>query len=459
MTIESTQPPDSAELIQHLRQKRIHLWLRIAACVVPVALLLAHFGQGADTFPIAVPFVLLFCGLFVAVILIDEMRAVSLAMSAIGGVFLFWLWIGGFGNWHQAQYEVQTLVGGGALLGTGFVIGSRNGTLKVAWSALIWSLALFAVVSGFDYLTQTDDVGDYGRRLSAGFGSANSAATLFAMGLLLASAKLLVRFQDMRYNKRQRGERVAYLAQYEFPSLILMTFAAACLIMTMSRAGILMGVLSFIGLAGFELVRMTRRGQLRFLRRRRVFLLLGAGAVLVVLLAVSGEINPQHAEELLHNVEGRTRTFAIYWDLWLQKPWFGYGLGSFNSVIDDAATLQTADSLTQMGAAHNVVLQWLLQQGILGLAAMVLVLTIVFAPIVRALLSKSSKPRHFLRLTIALTFLVFGHGMVDYALEIPSIMWTYAFILGLAAGYSLQTRQRRSVPADRPFRDRAGYVK
>lgn len=446
--IQATQPPDSAELTRRRREQRIHFWLRIAACIVPVGLLLAHFGQGADTFPIAAPFVILFCTLFVAVILIDEMRAVSLEMAAIAGLFLGWLWIGGFGNWHQAQYEVQTLVAGGALVGTGYVIGARNGTLKVAWTALIWSLALFAVISGFEYLTQTGSGGGYGRRLSAGFGSANTAATLFSMGLLMASAKLLVRFQDMRYNKRQRGERIAYLAQYEFPSLILMTFAAACLIMTMSRAGILMGVLSFIGLVGFELIRMTRRGQLRFLRRRRVFLVLGAAAVIVLLLAISGEINPQHAEELLHNVEGRTRTFAIYWELWLEKPWFGYGLGSFNSVVDEAATLQTADALTQMGAAHNVVLQWLLQQGLLGTGGMLLVLIIIFKPILRALFTQSSKPRNFLRLAIALSFLVFGHGMVDYALEIPSIMWTYAFILGLAAGYSLQTRPRRSSSAE-----------
>lgn len=448
MTIQSTQPPDSAELIRRLREKRIHFWLRIAACMVPVGLLLAHFGQGADTFPIAVPFVIFFCAIFIAVILIDGMRAVSLEMSGLAILFLIWLWIGGFGNWHQAQYEVQTLVAGGALTGTGYVIGSRNGTLKVAWSALIWSLALFTVIFGFDYLAQTENAGAYGRRLSAGFGSANTAATLFAMGLLLASSKLLVRFQDMRYNKRQRGERIAYLAQYEFPSLVLMTFAAACLIMTMSRAGILMGVLSFIGLVGFELIRMTRRGQLRFLRRRRVFLVLGAAAFIVLLLAISGEINPQHAEALLHNVEGRTRSFAIYWDLWLQKPWFGHGLGSFDSVVDEAATLQTADALTQMGAAHNVVLQWLLQQGILGTAGMLLVLMVIFRPILRALFTNSAKPRNFLRLSIALSFLVFGHGMVDYALEIPSIMWTYAFILGLAAGYSLQTRQRRVSSAD-----------
>ena len=448
MIKSSSELIDSAAQARHAAEKRTYQMLRLVACLVPVGLMLAHFNQGADTFPVAIPFMILFSVLFIAAVAIDGLRSICLEVSAIAVLFLTWFALGWFGNWQQAQYEVQALLAGGALLGTGYVIGSRNGTMKIAWRALIWALAAFALISGFEYLSQSGQAETYGRRLSAGFGSANSAATLFAMSLLIASASLLVRFQDPRYAKRPSGERIAYLAQHEFSSLILITVASACLLMTISRAGIAMGLLVFIGLIGFELIRMTRRGQLQFLKRRRFYLGLGGIALIVLALAISGEINPQHAEGLLHNVEGRLRTYAIYWELWLEKPWLGYGLGSFNAVNDGAATLQTADALVPMGAAHNVFLQWLLQQGVLGVAAMTFVMAVVFYPIIMALSTPSSKPRNFLRLVIALTVLVFGHGMVDYALEIPSIMWTYAFILGLAAGYSTQTRLRRSRSAD-----------
>ncbi len=448
MNSHSATTPDSTEHLKRLKEKRIHSWLRIVACIVPVGLLLAHFSNGADTFPIAVPFILLFCVLYAAAIIIDETRSVGIEIAAIACLFLAWFSLGLFGNWHRAQYEVQTLIAAGAVLGTGFIIGSRNGTLKIAWSALVWSLAAFAILSGFDYLSQTSAPSEYGRRLSAGFGSPNSAATLFAMSMLIGGAKLLVRFQDPRYESRPRGERVAYLAQHEFASLILVTIAAACLLFTVSRAGILAGVTAFFGLMGFELWRMTRRGQVQFLKRRRVYIGLGALAAIVFLLAVSGEINPNHAEALLQNVEGRTRTYSVYWSAWLERAWFGHGLGSFDAVNDASTTLQNADALSQMGAAHNVFLQWLLQQGIVGFAAMSFVFAVIFYPIIMALRGASSKPRNFMRLTIALTLLVFAHGMVDYALEIPSIMWTYAFILGLAAGYSTQTRLRRAPSAE-----------
>lgn len=448
MIQSSSELTDSADFERQRAEQRVYKMLRIVALLAPMGLVLAHFNQGADTFPLAVPFILFFSALFVAAMIIDEMRSASWAVTAIAVLFLIWFALGGFGNWQLAQYEVQALIAGGALLGTGYVIGSRNGTMKVAWRALIWSLALFALVSGYEYLGPDSPTGKYGERLFAGFGSPNSAATLFAMSLLIGSASLLVRFQDPNYSKRPRGERISYLAQHEFSSFMLITLAAACLLMTMSRAGIALGLLTFIGLVGFELFRMTRRGQVQFLKRRRVYFVLVGLAVIALLLAISGEINPQHAEGLLHNVDGRLRTYAIYWDLWMEKPWFGHGLGSFNAVNDSATTLQTADALVQMGAAHNVFLQWLLQQGALGVAAMTIVMAITFYPIIAALAARSSKPRNFLRLTIALTLLVFGHGMVDYALEIPSIMWTYAFILGLAAGYSTQTKLRRSRSAD-----------
>ena len=422
------------------------LLLRGVAILIPFGLMMAHFNQGADVASVTVFFVIALCLLFAIALCVTRVETISFGMAAIALLFLTWWYLGLFGNWHQAQYEVQALIAGGAVLGSGYLIGRKRGGLDLAWKALIWTLLIFILAAAIGYFTQITDQGRYGSRISAGFGSPNTAATLFGIAILLSAGKLLVRFQDPRFNKRPRADRIRFWAQHDYPSFVLLILASACLLFTVSRMGILISLVSATGLIAFESLRMTRRGRLSFLRRRRVSIPVILGVLFILLLAISGEINPNHREALLANVDGRAQAFSIYWDTWLEKPWFGHGLGSFNTVNDSITTLENAGAMMPLGAAHNVFLQWLLQQGAVGLGAMVLVFAIIFSPIVFALGSRSRKPRNFLRLSLAISYLVFAHGLVDYALEIPSVMWTYAFILGLAAGYARRTRPRPASP-------------
>ncbi|MEL6414181.1 MAG: O-antigen ligase family protein, partial [Pseudomonadota bacterium] len=398
-----------------------------------------------DTASAGLPFILGACALCVGTALLTLGRDIALGTSALAVLFLIWLSFGFFGNWHLAGFEAQALVAGGALAMVGYAIGKSPGGLKFAWSALVWTSLIFVAISAFAFFSTPPSSETFGSRLSAGFGSPNTAATLFGITLLLAIAKLTVRFQNARFNARPRGDRIALLAQYEFASITVILIAFGCLIFTVSRAGIAVSLVAIIGLSGVELYRMRRRGRFSFLHGRRTMLGIAAVSALVLILAVSGELNQRTQESLFENSSGRVETFKIYWNVFLEKPWFGHGLGSFNAINDQITTLENAPTLHPLGAVHNVILQWLVQQGIMGVLAMTLVFGMIFYPIVRALMLPSSKPRNFLRLTIAITFLVFAHGMVDYALEIPSIMWTYSYILGLAAGYAsvIQVRQKK----------------
>lgn len=384
--------------------------------------------------------------MFALVALSSLGRNVAVGTSILAALFLAWLSFGLFGNWHLAKFEAQSLMAGGALAAIGYAIGKSAKALKFAWSALIWTSLVFVGISAFTFFSTPPNSETFGNRLSAGFGSPNTAATLFGMILLLAIGKLTVRFQNAHFNARPRGDRVALLAQHEFASLSVLALALGCMIFTVSRAGIAISLAAIITLSGFELYRMRRRGRFSFLHGRRSMLGLVAIGGLVLLLAVSGELNQRTQESLFENSSGRIETFKIYWNVFLEKPWFGHGLGSFNAINDRITTLENAATLQPLGAVHNVILQWLVQQGIMGVLAMTFVFGVIFYPIIKALILPSTKPRNFLRVTIAITFLVFAHGMVDYALEIPSIMWTYSYILGLAAGYAsvIQVRQKKS---------------
>ena len=435
-------------LVDHnlLPRSAIEVSRYAAALLICFTLVLAHFNKGADIASVGAPLIFGMCALFSAVSIVNFGKDVAVGSSILATLFFFWFVFDLFGNWHLAWFEAQCLLAGGALAATGYAIGKTPGGLKFAWSALIWTSLVFVAVSSFVFFSTPPSSETFGNRLSAGFGSPNTAATLFGIILILAVGKLTVRFQDASFNARPRSDRVALLAQYEFSSITVLLISSGCLLFTVSRAGIALSLAAIMGLAGFELYRMRRRGRFSFLHGRRTMLGFAAFGALILVLAVSGELNQRTQEALFENSSGRIETFKIYWNVFLEKPWFGHGLGSFNAINDQITTLENAATLQPLGAVHNVILQWLVQQGIMGVLAMTFVFGVIFYPIIKALILPSTKPRNFLRVTIAITFLVFAHGMVDYALEIPSIMWTYSYILGLAAGYAsvIQVRPKQS---------------
>ncbi len=430
-------------------------WKRMSAVVlvcagmsvlVPIWLLLAHFNQGADFPSQTAVFSLGIFACFVALLFASRFEHITLPMAAIAAWFLAWLLLGLFGNWPQARAEIQALAAAGAIAGTGYIIGSQSRSLSLVWNTLIWTLLLFTLLAFYFHFGQAGNAsGSTDGRLTAGFGSPNTAAALFGLSMLIAGSKILMRLQDRKMARLTRSDRINYLAQSEYASIGLLILAGTCLILTISRAGIFISLLCLITLSGFELYRVYRRGRFSFLRRKRVLIPLGGFILLIVFLALSGEINPNEITNLSRDLEGRQGLFSIYWNLWLEKPITGHGLGSFNSLNDAATTLDKAGAMVPVGSAHNVVLQWLVQQGVVGLMIITGILAVILAPTVRALMGTSKAPRHFQRLVLAITALLLIHGMVDYALEIPSVMWTFAFLLGLSAGHAVQLKSQTQV--------------
>lgn len=378
---------------------------------------------------------------FVATLLATRLRKVPVGMALVASLFLTWYLLGWFGHWPTARQETQTLAAAGAITGIGYLIGRHRSELTFAWSFLNWSFLLFCAISISTFSNAPGETNlaveiGFDRRLSGWFGSPNTAATLFGLSMLLAIGRILFRLSDANLSRLTRTNKVYYFASTEFSSFLLFLISGVCLLLTVSRAGILVGFVSVSGLVILELMRVRRKKLFRFLDRKRFWLPTLLVFLLILALSVTGQINPHHAEALLNNLSSRLAIYDVYYPIWLERPFFGHGLGSFNALNDSNTTLDNAMHLVTIGAAHNVFLQWLIQAGVVGLTAMSLVFAIIFYPIFRALMRQASSPRHFIRMSIAATVLVFSHGLVDYALEIPSVMWTYSYILGLSAGFA-----------------------
>ena len=404
-------------------------------------LLLAHLDHGADTALTTAIYSLGFIALTSLAIVFFGFKRLPLIMLIMPATFLIWLSLGLFGPWPQAQAEVQALAAAAAIVITGNIIGRRFATLSTAWTSLILSLLILSCLAFYAHFAGIsapvhENPTSFDSRLSAGFGSPNTAATLFAMSIILAWSHVFVRVQDLHLNRLTLSNRIQWLAQKELGSFALAVLAIACLILTRSRAGILIGLSFMVLLISIELYRSVRHGRFKFLKRRSIHLSLIFAALLFIVVAILGGLNPQHMTSLDSEVSGRLAIFNYYWGLWHEEPYFGHGLGSFNRLNDEQMTLHTAAGTVRNGAAHNMVLQWLIQQGVVGLLLMGAILGSLLVPVFRALNVRASLPRHFLRATLIITGIVFVHGMGDYAMEIPSVMWTYAFIIGLASGYA-----------------------
>ena len=423
-------------------RQTVRLWgLRLFAVLVPVWMLLAHLDRGADARDTAAVYSFGVMVTFVLLVFTLGRKSVPVGMAIAAIAFCVWLALGLFGPWSSAQQEIQVLAAAGAMVGLGYFIGSQRKLLSFAWMALNWSLLAFCVAAIFTFTSgggaaPSSETINFDGRLSALFGSPNTAATLFSLALVLATGRLLLRLNNSRLTRLSRPDQIYYFAQAEYPNFALLVIAAVCLLLTVSRAGIFIGMASVFGLVIIEFVRLSRSDIFRFVRRKRYKIPLGLVFGSVLALSLTGDINPYASEALFQNTSSRLVLYDTYLSIWLERPFFGHGLGSFNALNDSHTTLNNAAHLVTIGAAHNFVLQWLVQQGVIGLLIMATILGLILNTIVRPFGWTVSMPRVFLRVALAASLLVFTHGLVDYALEIPSVMWTYSYILGLAAGFA-----------------------
>lgn len=408
--------------------------------VFPAGLTLAlisiaiFFFFGADSAPASLTLSAAFLGVGAASVALGRTKIpdFSLILACLYLAFLLLAYLKGWLATGAPEYA--SLAAGGAV----FLI-ARSSALKKDNAAPLWTmtLALGGLVALAALINFAIDPASWlGRerpyhveRLSAPFLSANTAGTFYGLVLLMGLASLLRAF------KRIRGLGIgaqidSLFRELSFPAIIVLLSATA-LALTASRAGIVTGAVLGVVLVIWERMASLDRAGNKALADS-AFLILTV-TTLGAMLVLFGELFLSRLERVGRDSETRRILIETYWQAVRYAPVFGHGLGGFRFVNDLAMSAQNARVLLGQGAAHNVYLQWLLQGGVAGSAAMFGAVGFVIFRIYAGLMRRR-RGRVYLRAALLIALLVATHGLVDYALEIPGFMWFFAWVLGLSMG-------------------------
>jgi O-antigen ligase len=297
------------------------------------------------------------------------------------------------------------------------------GVLYCAWSAIAFAAdpkSIFGVSrpNGQD-------------RLSASFLSANSAGTLFACLTILG----LIGVLRPLIGDRKPGQSLKPTEFFRtWPQGLLAILAFACLLISASRGGLLaLLAAALIALAATAWMK-SGKGSLAGGFIGAACLVLTVGVAMFVL---GGGRTAERLADANPLDDNRVAIFAAYWPAIKASPWLGYGLGSFPSINGLSVNTANAVMLGDLGAAHNVYIQWLLQEGVPGALAMFCAVGLIVLATVRGMARRASQRWLGVAcLGIAAVFAI--HGLVDFALEEPSLAAFFSAILGL--GYGLAER-------------------
>lgn len=333
--------------------------------------------------------------------------------------------------------DLAALLAAAGLIQLARALTIEKNVAREAVTATLLGALVMSVVAFVDFAAAPDHLfgqpkAFHGDRLTAGFLSANTAATFFAMMSTLALGA------GIADRQRHQGRWGAWLITAGRLPGLAFVFGLTCLLLTGSRAGIAAGA------AGILVVLIT---QLKGPGRWRYVLAAAAGFVGLAL--VSRGVLIDRLVTVGVDGSGRGALWSVSWQAFLARPFLGHGLGSFPEAIMPFITPPHAPSLVMQGAAHNVVLQWLVQTGLVGTLAALGFVAVVARRAVQGL-RRRRRARPLMVGLLAALAVAAGHGLVDYALEIPGLMFWVAWLAGLVLGLAEGSSARQ----DRRSRDR-----
>ncbi len=271
--------------------------------------------------------------------------------------------------------------------------------------ATAWGLALFG--AAFATLGLVDRGPE---RLSLTFANPNHFAALLSMLACLTLGLAVA----------ARGARRGLL-------LLCALYLGTAVVFTASRAGML------AMLAGFALL-LAGLSHLGRSRRRHWLPIAGTTAAIALLAAVLGPRLPMARLETLSDPlaagEGRRQLWTAAWKLAAERPWTGWGLGTFQDAIGPHQPPRLADRFLQH--AHNDYLELAAEAGFPALAA-ALATFAVFAVAALRGLARAEAGRQAVGLgALAGTCSLMVHSIADFNLHIPAIAWLLAVLAALA---------------------------
>lgn len=380
----------------------------------------------------------------------------SCLLMAAGAVFVLgrrpriglWVWgwiagaaalagLGAFKGWMSVGApEYASLIAG-----AGVYIVAQEGARSTERADRMWRLMLVLGAGiGFaafvDFIADPHTIFGYARRyhvnrLSAPFLSANTAATFYGVIALMALTSCL------RALRQCQGRRPDVYARVLVLPVAALAITVTCLFLTGSRAGISLFVLCAAGLAFWRSAEDWRKGG-------HVSSLATPLLVVVTVLAmfwISGGVYAARLAnddaQFVDNI--RMQQFASYWAAVWRAPFVGQGLGGFPFMARLYEVIETTRGSMTPKAAHNLVLQWLVQAGLIGTLGGAAVLSGLVNS-VRHGLNRRRRQKDLIRGVLVVIVFVLAHAMLDYALEITGFFWLFCWLIGLGGGLANRSR-------------------
>jgi hypothetical protein len=142
--------------------------------------------------------------------------------------------------------------------------------------------------------------------------------------------------------------------------------------------------------------------------------------------------------------EARPYIWRQTWSLIGEFPWFGVGLGGFESTFLKHQTF-AKDYAVQF--AHNDYLQYLAELGIVGFSILSAALIGVIWPIFNGLKHFVDEERRLLTVGVIGSIVAIGlHSLVDFNMYIPANAMTLAWIVGLGSAHITVYKRSEETP-------------
>jgi O-antigen ligase len=236
----------------------------------------------------------------------------------------------------------------------------------------------------------------------------------------------------LRRHNNQRGPSTRFaLAACAAWSLSILIFVA--ILYSLSRAGFLAALAGLFFVVVYCLPPRYRARTFRF-SSVGVLMLLTIG---VFLFFSPGPLMERFAQMFLLGrivAEGRPSIWTGTLSLISEFPWFGCGLGGFESAF---LKHQTTDHQFTVQFAHNDYLQYLAELGFVGFSILAAAIISVLVPIFRGLKGSMIESRRLVTVgCVGGITAIALHSMVDFNMYIPANAMTLAWIAGVASNSS-----------------------
>jgi O-antigen ligase len=274
----------------------------------------------------------------------------------------------------------------------------------------------------------------YEEDLTATFVNRNHFAIYAGMGFVTGVALLMQSWREdiEKHKKVEIGKAIqAWLTRKGLPRFILLVLMLICVLLSHSRAGLMLTV---VGLGGYLFFHQIYSKSYRWAAAVGVLAVL---ALILVFIAAQ-----QYSERFAtlfsdYSTRDRMAVYEIIWKALQINPFLGYGLDGFQSIF----RLYQPGMVMEFNRGHSDILEALLDLGVVGglllWVAIGLLLTGLFHGIFR-------RRRYglFPTLALATSAMVILHGTVDFSLQIPGVVFYWAALLGTGLAQSWRESEK-----------------